>query len=81
MFHTGGCSTWFKIIESDLSLRVRNKNNFLISQPKHVYVVGTQKNRLNKTVLLSIHNICLKLWARKKLQYYADFFFVCLKLR
>ena len=27
-------------------------NNFLISQPKHV--VGTQKNCLNETVLLSI---------------------------
>ena len=29
---------------------------FLISQPKHV--VGTQKNRLNETVLLSTQNIC-----------------------
>ena len=28
----------------------------LISQPKHV--VGTQKNRLNETVLLSNQNIC-----------------------
>ena len=28
---------------------------FLISQPKHV--VGTQKNRLNETVLLSTRNI------------------------
>ena len=27
------------------------KNVFLISEPKH-YVVGTQKNRLNETVLL-----------------------------
>ena len=26
--------------------------NFLIAQPKH-YVVGTQKNRCNETVLLS----------------------------
>ena len=35
------------------------KNNFLISQPKHMlYVVGTQKNRLNETVLLSTTNIC-----------------------
>ena len=32
------------------------KNSFLISQPKHV--VGTQKNRLNETVLLSTKNIC-----------------------
>ena len=29
---------------------------FLISEPKHV--VGTQKNRLNETVLLSTQNIC-----------------------
>ena len=32
------------------------KNYFLITQPKH-YVVGTQKNRLNETVLLSCQNI------------------------
>ena len=32
------------------------KNNFLISQPKHF--VGAQKNRLNETVLLSTQNIC-----------------------
>ena len=32
------------------------KNNFLISQPKHV--VGTQKNHLNETALLSTQNIC-----------------------
>ena len=34
------------------------KNNFLISQPKHV--MGTQKNRINETVetvLLSAQNI------------------------
>ena len=29
------------------------------------YVVGTQKNRLNETVLLSTQNICLNLWIRK----------------
>ena len=35
------------------------KNNFLISQPKHMlYVVGTQKIRLNEMVLLSATNIC-----------------------
>ena len=32
------------------------KLNFLISKPKHV--VGTQKNRLNETVLLGTQNIC-----------------------
>ena len=35
------------------------KNNFFIFQPDHImYVVGTQKNRLNETVLLSTQNIC-----------------------
>ena len=30
---------------------------FLTSQPKQTYVLGTQKNRLNKTVLMSTKNI------------------------
>ena len=38
------------------------------------YVVGTQKNRLNETVLLSTQNICKKLWVRKYLQFYAEYF-------
>ena len=29
------------------------------------YVVGTQKNRLNETVLLSTHNLCLNRCIRK----------------
>ena len=48
------------------------KNDFLISQPKHV--MGTQKNRLNETVLLSTRNICQKLWVRKCLQFNGDIF-------
>ena len=36
---------------------VYQENNFLISLPKQ-NVVGTQKNRLNETVLLSTQNIC-----------------------
>ena len=38
------------------------------------YVVGTQKNRLNETVLLSTQNICSKLWIKKYLQFYAENF-------
>ena len=38
------------------------------------YVVGTQKIRLNETVLLSTQNICLKLWGRTYLQFYAENF-------
>ena len=38
------------------------------------YVVFTQKNRLNETVLLSTKNICWKLWVRKYLQFFAENF-------
>ena len=34
--------------------------------------MGTQKNRLNETVLLSTQNIFLKLRVSKYLQFYAD---------
>ena len=37
-----------------------------------IYVVGTQKNRLNETVLLSTQNICQKFWVRTKLQFYTE---------
>ena len=37
-----------------LSLRVRVKNNYFSTK---TYVVGTQKNRLNETVLLSSQNM------------------------
>ena len=44
---------------SGLYKRVRNYKIFLISQPKcYYYVVGTQKNRPNETVLLSTQNKC-----------------------
>ena len=36
------------------------------------YVVDTQKNRFNETVLLSTQNICLNWWVRKYLQFYAQ---------
>ena len=38
------------------------------------YVVGTQKNRLDETVLLSIQNICQKVWVRKYLEFHAGNF-------
>ena len=34
------------------------------------YVVGTQKNRLNETVLLSTQNICLDWWVRNNYNFY-----------
>ena len=37
-------------------------------------VVGTQKNRLNETVLLSTQNTCLNEWIRKESQFYAQKF-------
>ena len=36
--------------------------------------MGTQKNRLNETVLLITQNICKKLWERKYLQFYSENF-------
>ena len=36
--------------------------------------MGTQKNRLNETVLLSTQNMCLNSWVRKYLQFYAQQF-------
>ena len=47
--------------------RVSQKIIFLISQHK-TYGVGTQKNRLNETFLLSTQNsenTCLNWWVRK----------------
>ena len=38
------------------------------------YVVGTQKNCLNETVLLSTQNIFLNWWVRKYLHFYAQKF-------
>ena len=49
------------------------KINFLISQPKH-NVVGTQKNCLNETFLLSTQSISLNLWVRKYSHFYIQKF-------
>ena len=38
------------------------------------YVVGTQKNRLHKTFLLSTQNIRLKIIGKKYLQFYTEIF-------
>ena len=38
------------------------------------YVVGTQKNRLSETVLLSTQNICSELQVRKYLHWYVEIF-------
>ena len=37
-----------------------------------MHVVGTQKNRLKETILLSTQNICIIWWVRKYLQLYAE---------
>ena len=36
--------------------------------------MGTQKNRLDETILLSTQNICLKLKVRKYLKFYTEIF-------
>ena len=52
---------------------MRNRKIFFYFSAK-TYVVGTQKNCLNEIVLLSTQNICLKVWVRKYLQFYAELF-------
>ena len=52
------------LISSGLQIRMHNENYFPYFSTK-TYVVGTQKNRLNETVLLSTQNICLNWWVRK----------------
>ena len=49
------------------------ENDFSYSSTK-TYVVGTQKNRLDETVLLSTQNTCLNWWIRKYSQFYANYF-------
>ena len=44
-------------LKAGLWLRVCNKNLIFLFSTK-TYVVGTQKNRLNETVLLSTLSIC-----------------------
>ena len=56
---------------SGLKLRVRTIKYFSYFKTK-TYVVGTQKNRLNETVLLSTQNICYNLWVRGYWQFYAE---------
>ena len=46
-----------------------SKNCFSYFSTK-TYVVGTQKIRLNDTVLLNAQNICWNWWERKYLQFY-----------
>ena len=52
-------SRWCHISDHlpDLQLRVRTPKIFSYFSTE-TYVVGTQKNRLNETVLLSTQNIC-----------------------
>ena len=52
------------------TLRVWFEIYFLYFSSK-TYVVGTQKNSLNQTVLLSTQNTCLNWWVRKYLQFCA----------
>ena len=73
-FPTNSALVWFDILEMSMKLlmqleishtciMVRESTIFvklqLFSYPSVLsFVLGDQKNRLNETVLLSIHNIC-----------------------
>ena len=58
------CTSTIADLETGLPIRVLLENCFLYFSSK-TYVVGTQKNRLNETVLLSTQNTCLNCWVRK----------------
>ena len=61
------CFTCITSIKNNLSgpqIRCITENYFSYFSTKR-YVVCTQKNRLDKTVLLSTQNKCLKWWIRK----------------
>ena len=51
------------------------KNYFSYFSTK-TYVVGTQKNRLNETVLLRNQNICFNLWVRKNAILRSSYFLI-----
>ena len=53
--------------------RVHNRKLFYDFSTK-TYVVGTQKNRLDETVLLTTQNTCFNGWVRNKSQFYAKKF-------
>ena len=46
-------------------IQARNWKNILSYFSTKTYVVGTHKNRLNETVLMSTQNRCLNWWIRK----------------
>ena len=57
--------------KAGFQIRVRIGKLFLYFSSK-IYVVGTRKNRLNETVLLSTQNTCFNQWVRKYLNFYAN---------
>ena len=54
--------------------KVHNINLVFLSKLKHNYVIGTQKNLLNETVLLSTQKLMLKLMGKKITIFYAQKF-------
>ena len=60
----GNSFSWLKVVRPGLQIRVGTGKLFSYFSTK-TYVVGTQKNRLNETVLLSTQNTCLNGRLRK----------------
>ena len=54
-----------KDVNTSPQINVRTLKSFFFYFSTKTYVVGTQKNRLNETVLLIAQNICLDYWVRK----------------
>ena len=49
--------TWNKVYVTGLTLRVHNREIFFLLSTK-TYVVGTLKNCIKETVVLSTQNVC-----------------------
>ena len=62
------------VTENYFSLNEYITENYFSYLSTKTFVVGTQKNRLSETVLLSTLNKCLKWRLRNYLQFYAQIF-------
>ena len=61
-----------KIFTILITLKKFPYRNLRLQFSTKTYVVGTQKNHLDETVLLSTQNACVNGWARKYLQFYVQ---------
>ena len=68
-----GCQDLHMYLPLDKSVQLKYFSYILTK----TYVVGTKKNRLNETVLLSSQNKCYNSRIRKYSEFYAHILFTC----